>query len=173
MEGETSITGEILAVLASSNGPLTRPEIYERCKLVTDQKRLSVTLSTLVKDGRLQHAGKRERENGVPLLCYERVMDGAARIAKRSTRKARSGSKSPRSAHNKRRSTHARRSARLPNVQRNTATSPAPDGFRCGIFNDGSLAIRAAEGEITLTEPETRAMFAYLDRVLPAIEERA
>ena len=51
-------------------------------------------------------------------------------------------------------------------MQRNAATSRAPEGFRCGIYSDGQFAICAAEGQITLSEPETRAMFGYLERVL-------
>ena len=51
-------------------------------------------------------------------------------------------------------------------MHRNDAISRAPEGFRCGIYSDGQFAICAAEGQITLSEAETRAMFGYLERVV-------
>lgn len=52
-------------------------------------------------------------------------------------------------------------------------TSPPPvthahPGFRCAMFSDGALAIEAAQGSIELSEPDTRALFDYLDRVVRA-----
>ena len=60
----------------------------------------------------------------------------------------------------------ARKAAKVQKLQRNTAPSSAPDGFRCGIFSDGSFVIHGADGDIVLAPPEMRAMCAYLDRTL-------
>ena len=60
--------------------------------------------------------------------------------------------------------------AQFPQVPSFDPDTNAPEGFRCGIFSDGTLAINAEDGQITLSEPETRAMFKYLDRVFDGAE---
>ena len=173
MTQPTTQRDEIRQLLAGSSDPLTRPEIFERCKLVGDERTLSTILSQLVTSGEIRRVGARARDKGVALALYAAGSAKPARAAKpkratKAERKAAGGG--ARLTRKKRPRPVARRAPagrkRVPKVQPNTADPVTPEGFRCGIFNDGSLAIRAAEGEFTLTEPETRAMFKYLDRVL-------
>lgn len=175
MTAPTTQRDQVRQLLAATSEPLTRPEIFAACKLVLDEKALSTVLCQLVKAGDIKVAGERARDKGGPLKLYAQGSGGDASAptgagrgkrkgGKRSKGRRASGSKKPRAAYKKRRS--AAGSRRVPKVQRKTATLPAPDGFRCGIFSDGTLSIDAGEGQITLSEPETRAMFKYLDRVL-------
>ena len=185
MTAPTTQRDEVRQLLAASSEPLTRPAIFASCKLVLDENALSTVLCQLVKAGDIKRVGERAREKGAPLALYAIGSGGgtaptSAGGAKRkgvkgSKRRRASGSKPPRSTAGSR---------RVPKVQRNTATAapkggksiekvsrktppaPAPEGFRCGIFSDGTLAINAEDGQLTLSEPETRAMFKYMDRVL-------
>ncbi len=202
MAAPTTLREEIRQLLAGSDGPLTRPEIFAKCKLAADEKTLSVTISQLLAKGDIRRAGERERLGSQPLALYAsgtgEPAAGAVSTPHNSVRAShKTAPKSPRSAHRKRSGAKrgrppnsarkatrgrgtARKIARLPaaagvpattgrstgKVSRNTSAAPAPEGFRCGIFSDGALAIHAAAGELTLTKAEHRAMLEFLDRVL-------
>lgn len=171
MTAPTTQRDEVRQLLAASLKPLTRPEIFDQCKLVGDQQALSTVLCQLVQAGDIKVVGEREREKGLPLKLYVAGSGGgdasAPKNAGGAKRKGKKHSKGrPASASKPRRSAYKKRSKALPKVQRKTATSPDPEGFRCGIFSDGTLAINAEDGQITLSEPETRAMFKYLDHIL-------
>ena len=161
---------EIRQLLAASAEPLTRPEIFAQCKLVVDELALSTVLSQLVNKGLISRVGDRARERGAPLALYGPAAGGgeasAPTAAGGAKRKGLKSAKRRASASKARRSASTSRSKALPKVQRKTATSPALEDFRCGIFSDGTLEITTKDGQVTLSEPETSAMFKYLDRVL-------
>ena len=193
MNAPTTQREEIRQLLAASSEPLTRPEIFAQSKLLVDELALSTVLSQLVNKGLISRVGERARDKGAPLALYTSGAGGnpitpkgagrARRKGKKPSKQRRaSGSKTPRSAPTARRKAPAktgkpkrkytRRAGTqkggksIEKVSRKTASAIAPERFRCGIFNDGTLAINAEDGQITLSEQETRAMFSYLDRVL-------
>lgn len=53
-------------------------------------------------------------------------------------------------------------------AQSTESASTAPRGFRCALYNDGSLRIEHEGEEINLLLPETRALMAYLEKVFGA-----
>jgi len=170
MNAPTTQREEIRQVLAASSEPLTRPEIFAKCELVVDEIALSTVLSQLMNNGLISRVGERARDKGGPLALYTSGAGGTPSTPKGASHAKRKGKKP-----SKQRRASGRKAPRYapkprtkpqPKAQRKTAASPAPDGFRCGIFNDGSLSINAEDGQITLSEQETRAMFSYLDRVL-------
>lgn len=54
--------------------------------------------------------------------------------------------------------------------QAKSSTKPKPspaEGFRCALFNDGTLFIRSNGAEHTLPTEHTRALLRYLDALKP------
>lgn len=169
MEAPTTLREEIRQLLAGSES-LTRPEIYERCKLAGDETTLSTVLSQLCSAGDIKKAGERERVGARALALYTRtVHDGASgggRVKARKLRKANPAAKK-RGPYKKRAKPAKIRSPRLPKVQRRNADSsePAAPGFRCALFSDGSMDIERAGEVFQMSEPEVRVLFAYLEKL--------
>jgi len=186
MNAPTTQREEIRQLLAASSEPLTRPEIFAQSKLLVDELALSTVLSQLVNKGLISRVGERARDKGAPLALYTSGAGGnpitpkgagrARRKGKKPSKQRRASApavrrKAPEKASKPKRKYTRRAGTQkggksIEKVSRKTASAIAPERFRCGIFNDGTLAINAEDGQITLSEQETRAMFSYLDRVL-------
>ena len=81
METPTTLRGEIRKVLAESKDPLTRVEIFAKCKFCADEKTLSTVLSQLLTAGDIKKAGELERIGARTLALYTIAGGGLARIA--------------------------------------------------------------------------------------------
>ena len=74
METPTTLREEIRQLLAGSKEPLTRPEIFQKCKLAGDEATLSTVLSQLCVAGDIKKAGERERLGARSLALYTRTV---------------------------------------------------------------------------------------------------
>jgi hypothetical protein len=172
MTAPTTLREEIRQTLAASKDPLTRPEIFEKCKLAGDEAALSTVLSQLCNAGDIKKAGERERVGARALALYTRGVDSAGEGVKKKKPRAEKPAAKKRGPYKKRakaaRPAKKSRSARLPKAQRRTAGSPAPQapGFRCGVFSDGSMNLERSGETFSMTEPEVRVLFAYLEKTL-------
>src|SRR6266581_3139008 len=86
----TTLRDEIRETLAGSKEPLTRPEIFEKCKFAGDENALSTVLSQLCIDGSIKKVGERERIGGRALALYSA---GEARAARGGAKKRRAAKK--------------------------------------------------------------------------------
>jgi hypothetical protein len=171
MDAPTTLREEIRQLLASSE-PLTRGEIYEKCKLAGDEATLSTVLSQLCTAGDIKKAGERERVGARALALYTRAVyesagaSGGGRVKARKKPGPKPAKRKARGPYKKRAKPAKTRSPRLQKVQRRNADSPelAP-GFRCALFSDGSMDIERAGDVFQLSEPEVRVLFAYLEKL--------
>ena len=157
----TTLRDEIRETLAGSKEPLTRPEIFEKCKFAGDENALSTVLSQLCNDGSIKKVGERERIGGRALALYG-VGGGAVKAKKPRAAKPAKPAKRKKI-----------RTKPLRKVQRRNARSPerhardlAAD-FRCGLFSDGSMDLERAGEVFQMDEHETRVLFHYLEKMLP------
>ncbi len=172
METPTTLREEIRQLLAASTVPMTRSEIFKKCRLPCDESTLSTVLSQLCAAGDIKNAGKRETIGERAQLLFTRRIhesagiSGGGRVKARKPRKAKPAPKK-RGPYKKRAKPAKTRSPRLPKVQRRNADSreSLTPGFRCGLYSDGSMDIERAGEVFQLSEPEVRALFAYLEKL--------
>ena len=168
METPTTLRGEIRKVLAESKDPLTRVEIFAKCKFCADEKTLSTVLSQLLTAGDIKKSGELERIGARTLALYAIAGGGIARA-----KKPRAGALPPlvktKRGPYKKRAKPAGRSLVLRKVQRRNADSPAPapPDFRCGIFSDGSLDLEREGKSFRMGKAEVSVLIAYLGTVDP------
>jgi len=174
MTAPTTLREEIRQVLEASSEPLTHVEIFQKCKFAVDERALGRALYQLTVAGDIKKAGERERVGARPLELYARTVhdgDGGGRTKAKKSRAAKPAAKK-RGPYKKRakagRAAKKPRRARLQKAQRVSA-QPAADigGFRCGLFSDGSMDIERAGDLFQMVEAEVRALFAYLEKVMP------
>src|SRR6266581_870760 len=109
----TTLRDEIRETLAGSKEPLTRPEIFEKCKFAGDENALSTVLSQLCNDGSIKKVGERERIGGRALALYSA---GEARAARGGVTKKRRAAKKAKPPKGKK-----TRTKRMRKVQRRNA----------------------------------------------------
>jgi hypothetical protein len=179
MNAPTTLREEIRQTLAASKEPMTRDEIFQKCKFAPDEKALAQAILQLCVIGDIKKAGERERIGARALPLYTRrvhadadaVASGGGRVKAKKRPGPKPGKKKARKPYKKRAAPE--RSARLPKVQRRNADSPAPDapGFRCGLYSDGSIDLERGVQTFSLSEPEVRVLLRLVERLSPA-EER-
>lgn len=161
---------EIVRVIKAAGRPMTRPEIFDKCKQVADMRNLSVTLSTMVGTDLLAKVGEQPRDKGMALALYDlgTVQPGERRPPGAAKKKpaVRKGGGKPKAKPKVGKKAKLKRSKRPSgDVPLNNLEPLEVSGFRCGLYNDGSLAINAADGQITLSAGELKLMRDFVSRM--------
>lgn len=176
MNAPTTLREEIRQTLAASKEPMTRDEIFQKCKFAPDEKALAQAILQLCVIGDIRKAGERERIGARSLPLYSRrvhvsdaVASGGGRVNAKKKPGPKPGKKKARKPYKKRAA--PKRSATLPKVQRRNADSPASDapGFRCGLYSDGSIDLERSGEIFQLSEPEVRVLLRLVERLSPEV----
>jgi hypothetical protein len=163
MTAPTTLREEIRQILEASSEPLTNVEIFEKCKFAGDERSLAQALYQLTVAGDIKKAGERERVGARALALYMRVVHDGGDEGRTKAKKPRAA----KPAAKKRGGPYKKRAKAARTAKKPRSAAPQSPGFRCGVFSDGSMDLERSGEIFSMTEPEVRVLFAFLEKTLP------